>query len=170
MKKERRLVLHSITVIAIFIFGFLALGSTSTPKAKPGAVEATGGEAVVVSSETKAIAGVFYQIPSPERKAYTTLGLVFATSQIKFDANNREITSQEGIRTMLLREAQKLGADDILNLRIDENVTWIATVSEDAKGVKTTIQTKTITHTGSALAIKYNENPIRDPQLGGTPR
>jgi len=51
---------------------------------------------------------------------------------------------------MLLREAQKLGGNDILNLRIDEKETY---TSVQTRGITTT--TKTVTYTGSALAIRY---------------
>jgi uncharacterized protein YbjQ (UPF0145 family) len=167
MKNGKKLVLHAVTVIAIFTFGFLALGSSSSPK--PVAASTVTGEETIVVSETKS-KGTVYHIPSPERKAYTTLGLVFATSTTKYDDKSREISSQEGIATMLLREAQKLGADDILNLRVDENTTWIAHTSTDSTGKEVSVMTKIITYTGSALAIKYNDNAIKDPQLGALPR
>jgi hypothetical protein len=167
MKKERRLVLHAVTVIAIFIFGFLALGSGSTPKPK------AEGETTIDSSVTGPIEFKYYMIPGPERKAFTTMGLVFASSQSKFDENNKEIASQEYVGMLLLREAHKLGADDILNLRIEENITWFATVDEVNKrkdGKPNIVYTRTVTYTGSALAIKYNDNPIKDPQMGALPR
>jgi hypothetical protein len=163
MNKGKRLVLHSVSVIAICIFGFLAMSSSSTTKSSVVATE----EGTVVSSET-ATSGVVYQIPSPERKAYTSLGLVFATSTTAYDDRGREISDQEGVTIMLLREAQKLGGDDIINLRVSENVIWVESISTNTSGSsssKTTVRTKTVTYTGSALVIKYNDNALKEKEV-----
>jgi hypothetical protein len=154
MKDRKKMVPHFIAVITFCFFGVLALGSTATTKkaAVPDVTETT-----VVSSETTST-GKVYHLPGPEGKPYTTLGMVFATTTTEYNEKGNEITSQEGITTMLLREAHKLGADDIFNLRVDQNITWVATVTttEDSSSTKTeTVMTKTVTYTGSALAIKY---------------
>ena len=164
-KTGKNVLKHGIAIIAIGLFGILALGSTATTQ--PGVVE----DAEVVSSVTVSY-GVVHDMQNPQEKAYsnlkpyTSFGMVFATSTTRFDENGLEVSSQEGIVMMLLREAHKLGADDILNLRLSENTTWVETTakvqnssSSSSSGGTTkevSIKTKTVTITGSALAIKYN--------------
>ena len=145
--RKRRLVLHSVTILAIVIFAFLAIGSAAI---RPNTVEtASVSSSSVISSE-----GHIYNMPPPEGgvsgKSYVTLGLVFATSVMEYDEKGKEISSQEGIIIMLLKEAQKLGGNDILNLRTDEKVTYDVTRQGNSSSSR-----KTVTTAGSALAIKY---------------
>jgi len=159
---KKRLGLHFVTILAIALFAFLAMSSAaSAPKAVT-----TVGEKTIISSVTTSN-GVVQDMPGPTQmpgppppagKQFDVLDLVFAVSVSEYDEKGVEISAQEGIVTMLLREAQKLGGNDILNLRIDENVTLIQTqtVTEGSSGNTTkTTTTKKITYTGSALAIKY---------------
>ena len=153
---KNRVALHWVTISAIALFAFLAMSSgASTPK-----LITPIGEDTVISSVTDS-KGVVQnlQVPQPTAgKQFDILDLVFATSVSEFDEKGLETSSQEGIVTMLLREAQKLGGNDILNLRVDENTIFIQTqvISEGSSG-KTTkvITTKKVTYTGSALAIKH---------------
>ena len=157
---------HSAAIATLVLFAFLALGSTAS---LPG--RSARGEETVVSSVTTS-RGHVYQMPLLVGKSYETLGLVFASSVTEFDENGQEISSQEGIIIKLLREAHNLGADDILNLRVDENVTYIRITSEEetpAGNIRThTVTRRTVTHTGSALAIKYLDRdfviPVDDPE------
>ena len=153
---KNRVALHWVTIMAIALFAFLAMSSgATTPK-----LITPIGEDTIVSSVTDS-QGVVQNMPAPApagSKPFDILDLVFATSESVFDEKGMEISNQEGIVTMLLREAHKLGGNDILNLRVDENTIFIQTpvVSEGSSG-KTTkvITTKKVTYTGSALAIKY---------------
>jgi len=147
---KNRLALHLAAIMAIVFFAFLAIGSTSST---PSVVTSSEGE-TVVSSKTTSSGRVYSSKPSPEERQYDALGLVFATTTTKFDEKGREITSEEGVITMLLREAQKLGGNDIINLRTDENVVVTETKIKDG-GNEKTVTRKTVTITGSALAIKY---------------
>jgi hypothetical protein len=154
---KNRLALHCAAILAIAFFAFLAISSTaSTPKS----VAATNEETVITTSKTTS-RGIVNNMPGPNERQFETLGLVFATSVTKFDEKGLEISSQEGIVTMLLREAQRLGGNDILNLRVDENITFFqTTVTTPSSGSSSssstkTITTKTVTYTGSALAVKY---------------
>jgi hypothetical protein len=157
---NRKIVLkHGIAIVAICFFGVLALGSTSsTPKAVTSSVISGSQEETVISSVTKS-RGVVHNVPDPNQKSFTSLGVVFATSVTKFDEKGLETSSEEGIVTLLMREAKKVGADDILNLRVDENITWVESTitGTGSTATKTVIKTKTITITGSALAIKYQD-------------
>jgi len=145
---KNRLALHAAAILAILFFAFLAI---STGASVPAAV-------TKVDSNEITSNGNVYDMPRPEAKpegkSFDALGLVFATSVTKFDEKGLEISSQEGIVTLLLREAQKIGGNDILNLRVDENITYSTTQERVGSNTKT-VTRKTITKTGSALAIKY---------------
>jgi len=159
---KKRLGLHLVTILAIALFAFLAMSSAaSTP-----AVGGVGSSIETVVSSTTTSRGLVHDMSDPNNKNYDTLGLVFASSVTKFDEKGLEISSQEGIITKLLKEAQKLGGEDILNLRVDENISYIQTTIENAASSSssssgsstkktTVVTTKTVTYTGSALAIKY---------------
>jgi hypothetical protein len=158
---KNRLGLHSVTIVVIALFAFLAISSTSstpTPKTLPSVGEETIARSITTSDY------IVNDMPVPEPaagKQFDVLGLVFATSVSEVDEKGQIISNQEGIVTMLLREAQKLGGNDILNLRVDENTIFIQTqvISEGSSG-KTTkvITTKKVTYTGSALAIKHRND------------
>jgi hypothetical protein len=149
-------------ISGIALFALLAIGSAQSA---PDAVAASEEQTIVSSVTTSK--GAVQNMPGPAQmpgppppagKQFDVLDLVFAVSVSEFDEKGTEISGQEGIVTMLLREAKKLGGNDILNLRIDENVTIIRTeiTTEGSNGPTTrTITTKKITYTGSALAIKY---------------
>jgi len=149
---KNRLTLHLVAILGIVFFAFLAIGSTTTTTK---AVVPTGEETIISSKTTSN--GRVNNIPGPDQRPFDALGLVFASTTTKFDENNREIASEEGIVNLLLREAQKLGGNDILNLRTDENVVVSQLKIKDG-GNEKTITTKTVTITGSALAIKYLNN------------
>jgi hypothetical protein len=152
---KNRLALHSVAVLSILLFAFLALSSGSSEKAVIAAPK--DGVETVVSSTTTSNGNV-YNLPGPEKRPFDTLGLVFATSVTKYDENGFEAFSEEGVVNLLLREAQKLGGNDILNLRTDENIIVIQTkVTVDGK--EKTLTKRTVTKTGSALAIKYSNDP-----------
>jgi len=148
---KNRLAPHLAAILGIVFFAFLAIGSTSS---SPSVVSNPVGGETVVSSKTTSNGRVYNSKPSPEERQYDALGLVFATTTTKFDEKGREITSEEGVITMLLREAQKLGGNDIINLRTDENVVVTETKEKDGSNEKT-VTRRTVTITGSALAIKY---------------
>jgi len=154
---KNRLVLHLAAVLTILFFAFLAISSgASTPKATTTRIEYdepaaptvvnTSQDTVVGRTEHQKDSAPVKSITGPTEKSYDALGLVFATSVTKYDAKGNVITSQESIVTLLLRESQKLGGNDIVNLRTDENTT-----TRTGPGV----YEKTVTVTGSALAIKY---------------
>jgi len=141
---KNRLALHSVAVMAIVFFVFLAIGSAGST---PAAVTST-----VASGETTSKGNVNQM--GQDSKPFDSLGLVWATSTMQYDDKNKVISSQEGIVIMLLREAQKVGGHDILNLRVDETVSYSTTQEKTSSGTRT-VTIKTVTYVGSALAIKY---------------
>jgi len=141
---KNRLALHIAAVLAIMFFAFLAIGSAaSTPSASSSASD---------SSQTISKGNV-YQL-EPDHKPFDALGLIWVTSVKKFDEKGMETYSEGGVVTLLLKEAQKLGGNDILNLRVDENITYTKKDIKTDNGFRT-VTTKTITYTANALAIKY---------------
>ena len=80
-------------------------------------------------------------------KDYETLGIIFVQSTEVIDANGNH-TGSKITYEMLMKEAQKLGADDLINLRIDVNEK--EDFSDDGRPIRTTFE-----YTASALAIKY---------------
>jgi len=144
---KNRLALHLAAIMAIVFFAFLAIGSTSSTTTP--AVIDTSTE-VNLSSGGNRVDSVR---AAPGDRQYETLGLVFASSTTKLE-NGREIANEEDVIILLLKEAQKLGGNDIINYRWAENA---VTSQEKRKegGSEKTINTKTVTRTGSAIAIKY---------------
>jgi len=144
---KNRLALHLAAILGIVFFAFLAIGS-DTKTTTPAVID--------TSTEVKLSSGgnrVDSVRAAPGDRQYETLGLVFATSTTKLE-NGREIANEEDVIILLLKEAQKLGGNDIVNYRWSENT---VTSQEKRKegGSEKTINTKTVTRTGVALAIKY---------------
>jgi len=80
-------------------------------------------------------------------KDYITLGIIFVNSSELIDGNGNH-TGSKITYEMLMKEAQKLGADDVINIRID--------VNEQVEFNLNGLPFKTIyNYTASALAIKY---------------
>ena len=91
-------------------------------------------------------------------KDFVTLGLIFLESTATFDRNGYIVEGTKITYEMLMREAEKLGADDIINLRIDEIETLIATgeTRRDPSLFRdVNIFERTIVYKANALAIKY---------------
>jgi len=142
---NKKNLLHVIAVISLGGFILLGLSCGTMQRATQSAPTENTTASVETSTE-----GIVYHMPAPDGKPYDTLGMVFATSVTRFNENGLEISNEEGVLIMLLREAQKLGGNDILNLRIEESVVYEETTLGMTKVAK-----KTVTYAGSALAIKY---------------
>ena len=110
-------------------------------------------------------------------KDFTTLGIIFAESSAVIDSDGHIREGSKITFDMLMKEAQKLGADDIINLRIDEihhtsmteeirmvskkefsNITQ--TYRDVEKEEKVQIITRRIEYKANALAIKYTDTII----------
>ena len=98
-------------------------------------------------------------------KDFIVVGMIFLTSTATIDANGSIIDGSPITYEMLMKEAQRLGADDIANLRTDEiqTNTEIQTLKEEwydyGKYITTVtrriIVQRIITYNATALAIKY---------------
>jgi len=105
-------------------------------------------------------------------KDFVTLGIVTVqTTEIHYSTPfglKRRIEGSKVTFTDLMQEAAKLEADDIINVRIDTNANYTRRVIDWLCG-----WTRTYTHTGTALAIKYTDKVDTSPsesQLIGLPK
>ena len=80
-------------------------------------------------------------------KDFEVVEIIFLTSTATVDSNGLIIDGSPVTFEMLMREAQRVGADDIANLRIDEIFTRTS-VAEIA-------ERRTVTFKATALAIRY---------------
>jgi uncharacterized protein YbjQ (UPF0145 family) len=79
-------------------------------------------------------------------KDYETKGIIIVKSNEKIDAMKRR-TGSRITYEMLMEEARKLGADDVINVRVD-----VSRVVNFDRG-----REEVYTYTATALAIKYTE-------------
>jgi hypothetical protein len=86
-------------------------------------------------------------------KDYQSLGVIFVNSTETIDGNGNH-TGSKITYEMLMREAIKLGADDVINIKIDVNE--IQEVVLSANGGSKVMKT-TYNYTANALAIKYTD-------------
>ena len=90
--------------------------------------------------------GEVSQVPL-EKKDFIAMGVIYVQSSATLDVNGMVINGSKVTFEMLLKEAEKIGADDIVNLRVDEIVT---PPSYGSIGYASRV-----TYKATALAIKY---------------
>lgn len=117
MKKQK--VLHAGTIVLILVFCFLAIGSGTKEKA-------------TVS------AGLINQARQIE-KDFVGVGIIFLNSEAKIAGNGNILSGSKITYEMVMKEVERLGGDDVLNLRIDEH--------KEKNGV--------VKYVATALVIKY---------------
>jgi len=106
--------------------------------------------------------------PNPFRD-YIIKGVIFVESQVTIDVNG-ERTGSEITNYMLMKEAEKLGADDVMNVKIDEREeskvidTYERENDNEVKFVNRKYKKTTFYYTATALAIKYT-TAIKDKAL-----
>jgi uncharacterized protein YbjQ (UPF0145 family) len=105
-------------------------------------------------------------------KDFVTLGIVTVqTTEIHYSSAfgfKKRIEGSKVTFADLMQEAAKLEADDIINVRIDTNANYIKGAFDWLSG-----WSRTYTHTGTALAIKYTDKvdaAINESQLSGIPK
>ena len=96
-------------------------------------------------------------------KDYVTLGIIFVKSSEVVDGNGNHSGSKITYE-MLMLEAQKLGADDVINIRIDIN-----REEEYSPGERLPFRI-TFNYTASALAIKYTGVITAPGRTANTPQ
>jgi hypothetical protein len=87
-------------------------------------------------------------------KDFQTLGIVTLKSEAELKVGplhlNKSLVGSTITYSMLLDEAKKLGAEDIINVRIDTTIKGETTIIDFIIG-----RTQKVIFTGTALAIKY---------------
>ena len=121
---------------------------------------------ITATREEVASKGTIEQITLKE-KNFTVMGTVFLTSSATIDGNGSIIDGSPVTYEMLMKEAQKLEADDIANLRIDtiQKSTEIQTIKQERAEYRERISTvsqriiaqRVVTYNAVALVIKYIE-------------
>lgn len=111
---------------------------------------------------TKMQSGRFNNTIPVALKDFEVKGVVFAESKIVFDNESGDGNGSEITFTQLMEEAVKLGADDIINVRIDKTEFGTAEdsykkdpVTGDEKFAKRSYTSKTVIYKATAIAIKY---------------
>ena len=167
------LVKKIVFVISVLLICFAFANCTTT--SPPGAIVLPSGFSenyIIINSEGK----IMYVIVPPMRD-FRTLGLIFVESTATYDSNGNITNGSKITLDMLMREAHKLGADDIINLKIDEieNISVTEEVRMIPRSItdsstgqtrtehresKVHIINKTVQYKANAIAIKYTNNIV----------
>jgi len=167
MKLVKKIVVSTIVMAVCFLF----VNCAASPEARNRVVfPITSNNFKIINSE-----GQIMQVNIAPIKDFNTLGLIFVESSATFDSDNNIIEGSKITFDMLMKEAYKLGADDIINLKIDEiqNIS----ITEERRVVpvrvrrgeewvtverETTVQiiNKTVHYKANAIAIKYTTNVV----------
>jgi len=91
-------------------------------------------------------------------KDYITKGIIFVESKVTIDING-EKTGSEITNEMLMREAAKLDADDVINVKIDkiEAHKIVDSYDKDGDFVKRRYKQLNYIYKATGLAIKYTK-------------
>lgn len=106
-------------------------------------------------------------------KDFETKGVIFVTSEIVYDINGDK-NGSEITYEMLMREAVKLGADDVINVRIDQHDVIAnqdyyklnTLTNAEEYSYRESYPKKTI-YTATGLAIKYTDAIVPPCPMGG---
>lgn len=131
--------MRKIFVLSINMLFLLVVGCASTERSMRSTFE---------SNES----GSYNNISIPA-KDFIIKGPIFVESTVTIEQNGVK-NGSEITAYMLMKEAQKLDADDVVNVKIDkvESVKKSVVVQ---RNMEKTVRTKTITYKATALAIKY---------------
>lgn len=115
--------------------------------------------------DIRGLSGGYGLIQGMPVKNFASLGLVFTTVEIESSYPTISNVDRSIVADELLKKAQTIGADDIVNVRVYRKDTRdVSTV------VKEGIENKTIKHKyeyhGSAMAIKYTGTVLQDGEGG----
>lgn len=152
---------HVAVIFFLAVFVILGLASASKPAAP---IQTETGSSTSYSIMTNS--GSIQQAALPV-KDFTSMGLIFVESTAVLDSKDNIIEGSKITYDMMMKAAQKVGADDIINLRIDE-IRKITTTEQinfitgkdvngktTSKQEKVLVTTTTVDYKASALAIKY---------------
>jgi hypothetical protein len=98
--------------LAVFCFGFIGCGITKAIIPTPAPVPET-----TIGTEKE---GLVARVVPESPRDFTVKGIIFVSSSAKINSRGEFIEGSGITYDMLMREAQKLGGEDFVNLRIDE--------------------------------------------------
>ena len=128
----------SVFIVLIICFSFMACFTTSTG-----------------SRNTIEKNGQILQLNTIQ-KDFRTIDVIFIETTAEYSSVNGLLIRGSPITyEMLMKEAQKLGADDIYNLRIDEHITIDNNRNYYDPSLQRYTSIKKIKYKANALAIKY---------------
>ena len=160
MKNGKNGISHFIAIAATIVFIVLGFGSTCSSSPAATASQEVDNSYPLVGTNNVSIAG----------KDFITVGIVFVNSAEVSD-NLGNHTGSKITYEMFMREALKLEADDVINIKIDVNrkidrETIKSSTDPKAKPITKIITTYTYTGTGLAIkytdAVEYNSNIARN--------
>ena len=144
MRKNLR---HAVAITLLAAFAVLALGSATAPPAEEDVrVDPARRFGYSFTREPED----YYSATLLRLRDWVSVGLIFVTSSKRIDANGNIVSGSIITNEMLMREAQRLGAHDIINVRRDE-IEFTSPTGE-----------RVITFKANALAIRYLERPEVD--------
>ena len=162
-----------VFVVSLFIVFFSIISCVLTPSTVPVLLNPYESDNYIEMNKTGEIIQVNYSSNIVTTKDFKTLGLIFVESTAVIDSDGYIREGSKITFDMLLREAQKIGADDIINLRIDEiknisvteEIRRISKVIRSPNGQSQTVESDemvkilntTVIYKASALAIKYTD-------------
>ncbi|MCL2443724.1 MAG: hypothetical protein FWD13_09735 [Treponema sp.] len=153
-------------VVLMVLFSFLSCVITPQPRSALVFSDTPSSGFILMAKD-----GHVMQVNIVPMKDFNVLGIIFVESSATVDSDGNIIEGSRITYEMLMREAQKLNADDIINLKIDEihniiiteEVKIVPTREFDGAGGYRTVDrervvqvvTRTIDYKANALAIKY---------------
>jgi len=149
MKNGRNGLSHCIAIAAIIVFIVLGLGSTCSTSPNTATPQDVNNSYPLMGANNVSITG----------KDFISVGIVFVNSVEVID-NQGGHTGSKITYEMFMREALKLEADDVINIKIDVNRKidrQTITSSTNNRSQPVTKIITTYTYTGIGLAIKYTE-------------
>ena len=140
-------------VLAFAVFFISSCATTQTPVVKKTKAEY---QKEVTKNYEQIKEGDYAKVLPYTLRDYVIKGVIFVESKVTIDVNG-ERTGSEITNYMLMKEAQKLGADDIINVRIDEREESkvVDNYDKNAKFIDREYKKRSYVYQAKALAIKY---------------
>jgi hypothetical protein len=104
--------IFEVLVLTVYCFGFIGCGLAKAVIPTPTPVA----ETTIGTEKEGLVARVVPETP----RDFTVKGIIFVSSNAKINSRGEFIEGSDITFDMLMREAQKLGGEDFVNLRIDE--------------------------------------------------
>ena len=153
--------------LLLTLFCFIFIACVNTPEVSDAIIP--GADYFLFKNEGKVSNVSPVALAPVSTKDFITKGIIFVTSSVKLNTAGNVIDGSKITFEMIMKEVQKLNADDFINLRIDEihtisttegTIKKMVTNSDgitSEKEVKSTMTgTTEIVYKATAVAIKYS--------------